>query len=522
MASLRLWNGNLTSSDEPERVGSAYVTADFFQLLGIKPAPGRAFLPPEEKEGGLVVVSHGLWQRRFGSDPNFVGKTLLVNHRSFTVIGIAPFGFQFPDKQTELWMNPMLSAAMNSDGAFSRENHEEKVIARLKPGVTLAQAQAEMDILARNLEQQYPNTNAGRGIKLVPLLEQEVGDMRPVLRLLLGVVGFVLLIACVNVANLLLARAATRQKEMAIRAALGAGRWRVVRQLLTESLLLALAGGGCGLLLARWSVAALVAAAPSAIPRVQAITLNGRVLGFALAISLLTGVLFGLVPAFAASKPDLTTALKEGGLKTAGSQSRNRVRHLLVMAEVALTLVLLVGAGLMIKSFLRLRGVDPGFDPHHVLTMQITLPVRRYSPFVAGQNFWQPLLERLEKLPGVQAVGAASSPPLSGEREITRLVVKGHQAEPGAASPAASLQEVSPGYFRMMGIPLRAGREFIERENHQAPGIIINEELARRLWPDENPSARNSSWERIRNRRSRGIPLSAWSATSSMRGWTSN
>ena len=371
----------LTGGDAPERIRGTAVTANFFSVLGVEPIIGQTFGPEDEQPGAerKVVVSHGLWQRRFGGDPSAVGKTLTFNDAAYTIIGVLPPGFQFAKVgPVEAW-----AALIPSPEQARRRNwYWLDVIARLEPGVSLEQARAEMNVEAGRLAREYPDSHKGVGIVLVPLREEIVGQVKPVLLALLGGVGFVLLIACANVANLLLARSASRQKEIAVRMAVGASRWRVIRQLLTESVVLALVGGAVGLLLARWGVDLLLAAIPDSLisfmPYLQGLGIDRTALGFTFGVSLLTGLVFGLAPALDASKPDLVDSLKEGG-RTGGAAARSRLRNALVASEIALALVLLVGAGLMMESFVRLLRVDPGFDPTNVLAVEIPLAWEKYE-----------------------------------------------------------------------------------------------------------------------------------------------
>ena len=403
---------NLTGGGEPELVVGLSASASLFPLLGARLAAGRALLPEEDQPGAnrVVVISHGLWQRRYGADPQLIGQKITLNDEAYTVIGVTAPDFQFP-RRGELpsyYTSPRkidlyLPLAFTPEQMNDRSGGLLAVIARLKPGVSLGQASAEMNAIARRLTEQYPQTNRDKGVRLAPLPQQVVGKARTALLILLGAVGFVLLIACANVANLLLARAAGRQKEMAIRAALGASRWRVVRQLLTESLLLAISGGAAGLLLARWGVRLLLAMAPDNLPRAYDIRLDTRVAGFTLLVSLLTGVVFGLLPALQAAKINLGVTLKEGGRDAAGLL-RRRLRGFLVVCEVALAFVLLIGAGLLIRSFARLTEVDPGFDPRSVLTMDHACCRSRNTKTVGSAAFFQQTLERVRTLPGVEEV----------------------------------------------------------------------------------------------------------------------
>ncbi|HYG81437.1 MAG TPA: ABC transporter permease, partial [Pyrinomonadaceae bacterium] len=438
---------NLSGSGDPERLTGSVVSANFFSTLRVNAAVGRTFLPGEEQFGAhrVAVLSHGLWQRRFGTNPRLVGQTISLNDQPHTVVGIAPPDFQLEGVRAELW-TPMAFAP--GDRHNTRGNHFLNVVARLKPGVTVTQAQADMDVITRQLAQEH-EMNAGLGAKVVPLHENAVGSYRPALLVLLGAVGFVLLIACANVANLLLARAATRQKEFALRATLGASRLRTVRQLLTESVLLSMLGGGLGLLLAMWGVDMLVALSPAELPRIAEIGVDARVLAFTLTLSVLTGIVFGLAPALQASHLDLNEALKEGGRSVTGSRRTSRLRGALVVTEIALSLVLLVGAGLLINSFWHLTRVSPGFRADNLLTMQIALPETRYplaEPHRA-QAFYRQLLERVATLPGVKSVGATSSLPLAAVGWGKLLSVEGRPTPASLETiPLVQYRQVSANY----------------------------------------------------------------------------
>ena len=478
-------NFNLSGVDEPERIRATRVSADLFELLRVRPKLGRAFLAEEDQYGGhrVVILSHALWQRRFGANPEILGKTLTLNDQSYVVVGVMPPDFSFPRTTTEMW-TPI---AFSPGERGTRNTNYISVLARLKPGVTLEQARSEMEALARRQQEQYPEANTGIGVKLISYKEQVVGNTRPILLLLLGAVGFVLLIACANVANLLLARAAGRRKEMAVRSALGAGRRRVIRQLLTESVLLALVGGGLGLLLALWGINLLVALQPANIPRLAELRIDRGVLLFASALSLLTGIAFGIAPALQATRLDLNDALKEGGKGTGEGGSRQRLRSILIVSEIALSLVLLIGAGLTIKSFWRLIQVDPGFNPEHTLTMVVTLPTTRYADAGRQVAFFQQAVERVSNLPGVDAAGVTTDIPLFGGNS-TGFNVEGDPPYAPGQRPLVEYRSVSPGYFRAMGIPLLRGRTFTEQDRGDAPGVvIINETLARRYFPGADP-----------------------------------
>ncbi len=489
MAAIAEQSFNLTGAGEPERIDGRRVSASLFPLLGVEPQLGRAFLPEEDSPSGsrVVILSYGLWQRRFGSDVNITGKPLTLNGESYTVVGVMPPDFQFPSRDDQLWV----PIAFTSQGAANRGGHFLEVIARTKPGVTLQQAQAEMNTIAARLQQQYPEQNTDLGATVIPLHEQVVGDIKPALLVLLGAVGFVLLIACANVANLLLARAAVRQKEIALRVALGASRLRLVRQFLTESILLAALGGGVGLLLSLWGVNLIKAFIPENISQAQAVMIDAKVLGFTLLVSLLTGLIFGLVPATQASKLNLNETLKEGGRDSAAGSRGNRIRGLLVVAEVAISLVLLIGAGLLINSFLRLRNVDPGFRVDNLLTMRIVLPAQKYPDQTRRTNFYTELIRRIEVLPGVQSAAVTNWIPLVMQGDSQGISIEG-QPDPGPGkNPVVVTRVVSPHYFSTMGIGLSQGRGFGEQGSADSPRVaMISEAMARRFWPGEDPTGK--------------------------------
>ncbi|MFL6213550.1 MAG: ABC transporter permease [Blastocatellia bacterium] len=479
----------LTGSGEPERYNAAYVTTGFFEVLGVPPQIGRTFTPDEDKpnSANVIVLSYGLWQRRFGGDPGIIGNAITINGRPFTVVGIMPAEFKHPrpeaNRQAEMWTPLQVDYAK-----AGRRGDYLGVIARLKPGAAIEQARAEMTTIAAHLEQQYPDSNSNWGTIVVPLHERFVGDVRPVLIVLLGAVGFLLLIACANVANLLLARAAARQKEMAIRTALGARRWRIIRQLLTESVLLAVIGGALGLLLAVWGIEALIALSPGNIPRISEIHVDARVLAFTFGVSLITGVLFGLFPALQAANPNLNETLKEGGRGTTEGSRSGRARRVLVVAEVALALVPLIGAGLMVKSFLRLQDVNPGFNPEHVLAIEIYLPGTTYKEGPQATAFFRELLTKVQNLPGVEAASAIDTLPLSGGGNVLAFFIEGKTYQPTDNTPDAEYRVVTPEYFQTMNIPLLRGRYLTEQDGPNTPkAFVINDTLARRYFGDEDP-----------------------------------
>jgi putative ABC transport system permease protein len=481
-------SGNLLGGDQPERVTGLRVSANLFPLLGVKAALGRTFLLEDERASAepVIILSHRLWATRFGSDPGIIGHTVTLSDRIFTVVGVMPAGFQHPGiggPTTDVW-RPLTQDA----NQMRREARHLQVLARLKPGIGLRQAQETMTVLARNLEQQYPNTNAGYAVSLVSLHETVTGEIRPALGLLLGAVAFVLLIACANVANLLLSRAAAREKEIAVRLALGAGRFRLIRQLLTESMLLSLLSGGAGLLIAIWGVDLLVALSAGNLPRAGQIAIDTQVLAFTIAISILTGLLFGLAPAFQASRLNPQESLKASGSTNAAVLRRFRLRYVLVISEVALALMLLVGAGLLIKSFLLLHRVDPGLEPDHALTMRVALPAAKYPKGERMVAFYRELVQRVEALPGVKSAGVVSWLPTSGQHITTRFAIEGRPATPSGEELSSDYRVISPGYFRAAGATLHKGRELSEGDNGQAQVVVvINEAMANRFWPGEDP-----------------------------------
>ncbi|HKS41431.1 MAG TPA: ABC transporter permease [Blastocatellia bacterium] len=491
---------NLTGGDEAERIDGAAVSPSMFQILRAQPRIGRAFQDDEDKPGqdSVVILSNGVWQRRFGASPDIVGKTVKLNDQSYTVIGVMPADFIFPNSRTEVWVPLTLS----QEELNNRGGHSLNVAARLKQGVTLEQAQENMNTIASNLEQQY-QVNTGHGVNVFQLYEEVVANARPALFVLLGAVALVLLIACANIANLLLARGSTRQKEIAIRTALGARRGRIVRQLLTESVLLALAGGLIGTLLALQGLSLLLAIGADSIPRVKEIKLDTTVLAFTLVVSFVTGLLFGIIPALQTSKPNLNESLKEGGRSASASFSRNRVRSLFVIAEVAICLVLLISAGLMIKSFTRLTSIGTGFNSENVLTVNVALASSKYKEDQQVTSFYQQTLERISALPGVKSSATVAALPLFGGFGSRYFGIEGRPPQPPGQGYNANVNVSSPGYFQTMNIPLIAGRDFDERDVMKAPEVtIINQEMARRYWPDEDPIGKrlavgNGPWRTV-------------------------
>ncbi|MGH9940804.1 MAG: ABC transporter permease [Pyrinomonadaceae bacterium] len=481
----------LTGGDEPLRVYGAAVWSSLFPLLGVNAALGRTFSTEEDREGTppVVVLSHEFWQGRFGGDPGIIGRQIPLSGGK-TVVGVMPPGFQFPLAMThprEFWV-PLSSSPVVKESRARRERVFLPVLASIKPGATLEGANAELDTIARALEAQYPASNTGRRMRLVGLQDSLVSDIKPALLVLLGAVGCVLLIACANVANLLLARATGRGKEIAVRTALGASRARVVRQLLTESLLLSLVGGALGLLLAVWGVDLLLAASPPEVANLGGVSLDARVLLFTLGISTLTGILFGLAPALQASRLDLNEALKEGGRGSTEGGRRSRVRGLLVVSEVALSLVLLVGAGLLIKSFYKLLNTDPGYETGSVLSLTLPISGKKYPQPEDQARFFQQVMRRTSEVAGVEAVGVTSQLPLGGSEIIYDFNIEGRPSAAPGSEPSAGYTIASPGYFSTLNIPLRRGRTFTEQDGGKAPPVVVvNEAFARRFFGTEDP-----------------------------------
>ena len=485
---------NLSGSGEPERIDGIGVTWNFFPMLGIRPALGRGFLPEEDRPGGppVVVLSHSLWQRRFRSDPNLVGKTITLDEKGYTVIGIMPDSFRFPgDWSPELFAPSSLPPKADWS---ARSLAIVGVIGRLKPGVTLERAKSDVITInhrsdkAVSLPPSFAQMRVGLQVRIATLHQHLVGDSRPVLLILLGAVGFVLLLACANVANLQLARAAAREKEFAVRAALGAGRWRLARQLLIESFALAALGGVAGLILGAGGVALFRQLGPQNIPGLKSAGFDPWVFAFIAAITAFTGVAFGLAPVFVASRLHLEETLKEARPSVPAGHSAQRVRDLLMVSEVALALVLLIGAGLLMRSFVRLTSVNPGFDPRQILTERIMLPLGKYTKPAEQAAFFENVLERLGKLPGIESVAAASSPPLTDvTRRTASVEVEGRPGPPGLR-PSTPECAITPSYFHALQIPLISGRYFTSYDADSAPRVaIVNEAFARRFFGGENP-----------------------------------
>jgi putative ABC transport system permease protein len=486
----------LTSEEGATSVLGVKTSAEFFDVLGVKPAIGRTFARVDEQGGGgpggfKVIISHDFWQKHFGGDANVLGRTVLLDRRQHTVLGVMPAGFQFPI-QTEApqFYVTIAEDAANPDGSTpqtqQRGSHSLEAIARLKPGVTIAQAQADLDAIAAALEKQYPESNTHFGVASKPLREDMIGDVRTALYVLFGAVVCVLLIANANVANLLLARASARGKEIALRAAMGASRGRIVRQLLTESLLLAGLGGALGLLFAQWGTEALIKTVPQNIPRISTIQLDGSVLGFTLLVSLATGVIFGLVPAWQASHVDLNSSLKSGTRTSGGGEGKGRVRNALIMAEVALALVLLISAGLLIQSFARLGRVQPGLRAERLLTARVALPDVAYPKNENIIAFFDQFLPRIRALPGVESASTIVPLPLTGSNMVTTVDLE-ERPLPEGQRQGAPVRIIATDYFKTMGIPLRQGRVFDQTDRFEsAPVVIVNERFASKFFPGQN------------------------------------
>jgi putative ABC transport system permease protein len=492
IAAFTDFRANLTETGEPEQIPGQAVTTNLFSLLGVNAELGRTLIAEEGRPGkdDVVLLSHGLWQRRFGGDPNIVGKKITLNGARSEVVGVMPVGFQLLIRQSSYTGE---HAQFWSPIAFTPEQRVPigrylTAVAKLKPGVTPAQAQTQMDWIAADLAKQFPAADTNWGVQLVGLHEQFVGSIRPALLILLGAVGCVLLIACVNVANLLLGRAARRRRELAIRFTMGATRGRIVRQMLTETTALAIAGGTAGVLLAFWATDALLALSPKGLLDVQRIHVDWRVLGFVTALTFFTGILFGLLPAFLATHTNPADSLKGGERKLGATVRGTRLRYLFVTAEISIALILLIGSGLLIRSFHRLETVSPGFDSQNLLTARIGLPSQQYSKDPQVLAFFDELLQRVNSLPGVESASANSWPPFTGSGAGTSFTIEGHPAAPAGENPNIEVRVVEPGFFRTMRIPLLRGRLFNSREAAQGSHVVlISESVARQYFPNEDP-----------------------------------
>jgi putative ABC transport system permease protein len=486
---------NLTGDGQPERLAAAVASSDLFGAMGIPPLLGRTLSAEDDTPGGarVAVISERLWRGRFAGDPSIVGRAITLNGEPHVIVGVMPRAMRFPSRLTDVWLpiGPVVPTFPQSRGVHPGLFG----IARLKSGVSYEQAVADMDRVARTIEEENPGSNKNVAVAMVPYFEQIVRNIRPTLKVLIGAVGFVLLIGCANLANLMLARAERRHREIAVRAALGAERRRIVQQLLTESLMLAAIGGALGVLLAAWLVKLFVASRPVTIPRIDLVSVDGRVIAFAAALSIATGILFGLVPALRASAPDLLSSLKQGG--RGGSAPSRRLRSALVVIEVALALVLVTGAGLMIRSFGKLMAIPTGFDPEGVVTMRLTLPPAKYADLTRWLAFHDDLVRRVSAIGGVTAAGINSAVPLEGGGSEAGVVVEGQpMPQPGQIGTTSLFQAASPDYFRAMGIALVRGRWFTERDGRSAPKVVIvDESLARKLFPNGDELGKRIAFE---------------------------
>jgi len=473
---------NVSGAANPERLRAAQLSAGFISMLGVNPAIGREFLPEEDQPGqnSVAIISHRLWQRQFAADPEVLSRTIKLNDKVYTIVGVMPPKFAYPETDTDIW----IPLALDADDRQAYGAHYLSVVGRLNPGATVEQARADMSGIAESLAEQHPDMKRGWTVNVVSMLDYAVSDTRPALLVLLGAVAFVLLIACANVANLMLARGAGRQKEIAIRTALGSSRWRIARQLLTESVFLAVVGGAAGLLLAVWGVAALLAVAPKDLPRLNDVSIDTRVLLFTIGITLLTGLVFGVIPALQTSKPDLNKALRETGRGVSEGIQRHRIRNALVVAELALSLMLLIGGGLLIRSFWRLQHVNPGFNTASALTIPIALPRMKYAKPSQKTAFFSALVDKVSQLPGAETVAIGNVLPIVNDF-ILGVVVEGEQQAPETEGPKTRYSAVSPDYFKAMGIPLIAGRTFTEFDAADAKRVVvINQTMAARLFPN--------------------------------------
>ncbi len=491
----------LTGQGEPAQLNADSVSPSLFALLSVQAFAGRVFTESDENPGHdhVVLLSYNFWQRRFGSDRSIIGRSLALNGAPYVVVGVMPRGFDYPpvfylqgglySVRPDVWIPlDLKSPKLMGIDTTNRGATILWVMAKLRPGVSLSKSQSDLDTINARLEKEYPETNKSWGVSVVPLQAQFTGNVRPALLVLMGAVAFVLLIGCANAANLLLARSVTRQREVAIRLAMGATRLRLIRQLLTESVFLALAGAALGLALAYGANRLLVGLSPATIPHISGSSVDAQVLGFTLLVAVLTGIIFGLAPALQSTGQKLSEALKEGSRGSSGGFERAHLRNLLVIVEIALSFVLLIGAGLLLKSFARLRSVNPGLDTHSLLTVWIELSPARYPDWAARPAFFRQVLERVATLPGVQSAAAIDAPPWSGTPGSSTFEIEGRPPVPPAERPIASAHVVSPNFFRTAEIPLLAGRSFTDADDAQHPGVIlISEALARRFFPDEDP-----------------------------------
>jgi len=489
LAATRPGLSSLTGDGDPELLVTVHVSPDLFRLLGVSPGLGRWFLPEEERPGRdqVAILSHELWQRHFSSDPGVIGRKVIIDSQPYTVVGVTAEGFYFRRKGRDLWLPLTIDQAAQP----KRDNRNYEIYARPRDGLAPAAAQAELDTIASQFARDHPESypaSSGYGMKLASYRDEVIGDSRPALLLLGGAVALVLLIACANVANLLMARATTRDREVAVRIAFGAGRPALLRQFLVESLLLALGGGALGLVLAAWGVRLTAHMNIAKLPRLDEVSIDANVLLFSLAVTVLTGVLFGFAPALQALRGNLLHSLKQGGRGGSEGAERQLPRRLLVVVEVAVALMVLVGAGLLVQSFVRMARINPGYNPHDVLTLELFLPAPKYPDKTQRVTFWNRLVERLDSLPGVVAAATVNAVPLGKVQETGDLEIEGLALKPGQPAPQAAWRICSPDYFRTMGTPLAEGRFFTPLDNDQAQAVaIVDRSVAKRFWPGTSP-----------------------------------
>jgi putative ABC transport system permease protein len=520
MGAAEYWSPNLTNNLSPEHLVGLHVTQNLLPMLGVEPLLGRVFLPGEDRKGSEheVVLSYRLWQRRLNGDPNVLGKPVTLDSQGYVVVGVMPPDFKFAPfwaTRAELWA-PMAFG----DRIHDRGGNSLRIFARLKPGVALPQARADMATISGRLERAYPGSN--RGVTVTPLKENVVGNVQTPLLMVLGAVGFVLLIACANVAHMLLARTSDRQREIAVRTALGAARSRVIAQFLTENMLLGALGAAAGLLLALAGTKALVTLSPAYIPRVEMIGLDGHVVLFLLGITIFTVVVFGLAPAMQAAAANLSAALKEGGRGDSGGVRRNRLRSFLVASEFALAFMLLIGAGLMIRSFFALESVDPGFNPHNVLSMVVSVAGTKEAGPNQRAIFYRQLLERVRQLPGVRSAGGINHLPLAGDMWGWSFLIEGRPKPRPGESPSAVYRIAMPGYFETMRLPLRRGRAITENDDARAPGaVVINERAAHAYWPGQDPVGKRIAFDATKNNPPTWLTIVGIAANAKQSDWAS-
>jgi putative ABC transport system permease protein len=517
-AAAEAWGPNITGDGEPERIRALQVTQNLLPMLGVRPLLGRVFAAGEDQKGSeqKVVLSYRLWQRRYGGSPDVLGKAITLNGRPYEIVGVMPASFRFAPfwaTRAELWAPLAFGDRLTKRGGSSL-----RIFARLKPGVSLAQARADVAAITARLEQEFPGTN--RNVLVTPLMENVAGKIETPLLLMLGAVGFVLLISCANVAHMLLARASSRQKEIAVRTALGAGKGRVVAQFLTESLLLSFLGAALGLVLAIWGTKALVALSPANIPRVEAVSVDLGVLLFLLAVTALTALLFGLAPAIHAASGGLTGALKEGGRGGSDGAGRSRLRTILVVSEFALAFMLLIGAGLTLRSFHALQSLDPGFNPSRVVSLVVSVAGSAEAEPGRRETFYRQVLQQVREVPGVESAGAINHVPLAGDNWGWTFVVEGRPKPRPGEYPGATYRIAMPGYFETMRLPIRRGRALTSGDDSRAPGVVlINEQAASLYWPGEDPIGKRISFDSDSGDHPTWLTIIGITANAKIRDW---